>query len=313
MHGECRVGVGGRPGVGEAAALVDGNVDEHASRLHARDEVVADELGRLGAWYENGADDHVGGQAGAVDLEAVGCHGAHPTGVERIQFAQALQVGVEHDHLGAEPDCNRNGVRSGDTAAQHDDGCRIGSGNPGNEQPRTAVRLEHRVGADDGSKPTGDLAHRGEKRKCAGGQLHGLVGDRRDPRREQRVGEGAVGGEVKVGEQHEVLAQVAVLRGDRLLHLEQQFGARPGGGGIRSYRRAGGHVLVVGNGGSETCAGLDHHIMTVGDKVVNSCRGDRDAELVVLDLFRNGHLHAASVPSGLDGFRMYLGFRLLIS
>ena len=47
VHGEGRVGVRRRAGVLEAAALVDGDVDEHAARLHPRHEVVADQLRRL--------------------------------------------------------------------------------------------------------------------------------------------------------------------------------------------------------------------------------------------------------------------------
>ena len=108
----------------------------------------------------------------------------------------------------------------------------MGAGHAWYEKTRATVRLEHGVGPDDGCEAAGDLAHRSEQGQRTGGQLYRLIGDGGDTRGKQRIGERAVGGEVQVGEQHEIAAQVAVLAGDGLFDLEQQVGEGPGLGGV---------------------------------------------------------------------------------
>ena len=48
VHGEGRVVVGRGPGVFEAAALVDRDVDQYRTRLHLGHDLVRDQFGRLG-------------------------------------------------------------------------------------------------------------------------------------------------------------------------------------------------------------------------------------------------------------------------
>ena len=85
---------------------------------------------------------------------------------------------------------------------------RVAAPTVGARRPATSL-----IGASSGRPPPGEL--------------HRLVGDRGDAVGDEAVGERAVGGEVQVGEQHEVVAEVAVLARDRLLDLQQQLGARP--------------------------------------------------------------------------------------
>ena len=65
----------------------------------------------------------------SLDLEAVRRDRAHPAGVEGVELAQPLHVGVEHGDVGAEPDADRDGVGAGHAAAEHDDARRMRAGN----------------------------------------------------------------------------------------------------------------------------------------------------------------------------------------
>ena len=58
--------------------------------------------------------------------------------------------------------------------------------------------------------------------------LHGLVGDGRDPGVDERTRERLVRREVEVREEDEIGSQPWVLLRDRLFHLEQELGLRPG-------------------------------------------------------------------------------------
>ena len=128
-----------------------------------------------------------------------------------VEFGQPGQVGVENGHVGAEAHGDGGGVRAGDAAADDDDppgACpaRLARAGPGRHGP-SAWRCAPTIGA---SRPATSLIG-ASSGSPPGGQLHGLVGDRRDLVRDERVGQRPVGGEVQVGEQHEVVAEVAVL------------------------------------------------------------------------------------------------------
>ena len=186
-----------------------------------------------------------------------------------------------------------DGVRAGDSSAEHDDLRRVGAGNSGDEESRASVRLEHRVRPDDRGESSGHLAHGGKKRQRARGQLHGLVGDRGDLRFHQCSGQVRLSGEVQVGEDEQVLAEVVVLARDRLLHLEQQVRLGPGLVGACRDRCSRRRVLRVGDGRPFAGSGFDGDPVPVGHEIVDSSGGYRNPELVVLDLPGDGDLHCS--------------------
>ena len=224
---EGRVGVRRGPRVLEAAALVDGDVDEHRARLHLGDHVVGDELGRLGAGDEDGADDQVG-------LEHLLTHRhrrrrdlGDPVVVAPEAHPELVEVGVEEGDVGAHAERDVRGVLAGDAGADDDD---LGVGDAADaahEDAAAALGLHHRVRADLRGEAAGDLGHRVEQRQQARGQLHGLVGDGGDLLRDELLGERLVGGEVQVGEEGQALAQPVVLLGDGLLDLHAPCPPRP--------------------------------------------------------------------------------------
>ena len=151
---------------------------------------------------------------------------------------------------------------------------------PATPPPITVTRAGRVPGTPDMSRPrppaermsvaaptvrrqaSGDLAHRGEQRQSAAGELHGLVRDRGDAVGDETLGERTVGGEVQIGEQHEVVAEVSVLARDRLLDLEQQLGARPDLGGVVEQRRSGRFVLGIRHRRAVARAALHEHLVT---------------------------------------------------
>ena len=157
-------------------------------------------------------------------------------------------------------------------------------GTPGHEQAQPARRAHERRCADGRRETPRHFAHRGEQRQAAARQLHRLVRDRRDAVGHEPFGQRAVGGEVEVGEQDQVLAEVAVLARDRLLDLEQQLSAGPDLRRIVEQRRAGGLVFAIRHRRPVARAALHDDLVPDRDQIVHARRGERDAVLVVLDL-----------------------------
>ena len=185
-------------------------------------------FGAAAPGHEHGADDEVGVLQLARDLVRRRGERVDAVVVARVDLAQLRQRDVEHGDVGAEAEGRRRGLLAGDAAADDDDlrrgGCRA---RPPSRMPRPPRRCEQLGRADLGRETAGDLAHGGEQRQRAVGELHRLVGDRGGAGVEDRPGQRQVGREVQVREEREVLAQEAVLGRDRLLHLEHEFG-RPG-------------------------------------------------------------------------------------
>ena len=183
----CVVGAG----VLEAAALVDGDVDEHRAGLHPADQVVAHELGRLGAGDEHRADDEVGVEAGPLDLVAVARDGLHVALVDPVHLAQPGDVEVEQQHLGLHAERDRGGVEAGDAGAEHDDLRGVHAGDAAHEHAAAALRPLEEVRPGLRGHPAGDLGHRREQRQRAVRQLHRLVRDGRRAAGQERVGAAA--------------------------------------------------------------------------------------------------------------------------
>ena len=290
--------MGGRPRVLEAAALVDGDVDEHAARLHRGDLLVGDELRRLRAGHEHGADHHVGVADRLLQFERVrGDRAAVPL-VDRVRDAQLGDVAVEQQHLGLHPERDGGRVAAGHAGADDHDLRRVHARDATHQDPAAAFARHQRVRGHDGSEPPGDLAHRGQQRQRVVRQLHGLVGDAGDPALEQRVGALRVGGQVQVGEQHLPVAHPVVLLRTRFLDLEHQVADGPGLVGGRQDARAGGDELRIGDAGADAGVVLDEHLVPVPGEFVHARGGDRHPELVVLDLARHGDLHAGESSRG---------------
>ncbi len=172
----------------------------------------------------------------------------------------------------------RGGVVAGHAAADDDDLGRGDAGHAAHQDAAAAVAAHQVIGADLGRQSAGDLAHRGQQRQRAVGGLHGLVGDRRGARRQQRVGARLGRRQVQVGEQRLALAQPRVLGLDRLLDLEQQVGLGPHLVGGVDHLGAGGLEVGVGDRRTVAGAGLDDHLVAAVGQLGDAGRGDGDAD-----------------------------------
>ncbi len=184
------------------------------------------------------------------------------------------------------PEGDLRGLGAGHPAADDEDLGRGRARHAAEQDPRsTGGALQVVRGGLDGH-PAGDLAHGRQQRELAVGGLHGLVGDGVDAPLEQELGQAAVGGQVQVGEQLLAGPEAVVLRGHRLLDLHDQVGRVEHVVGGRHDLRAGGGVLVVGEPGPDTGAGLHDDLVAVVQQLHDTVRGERHPLLVVLDLAR---------------------------
>ena len=162
--------------------------------------------------------------------------------------------------------------------------------------PRPPLAFSAEYAPDLRRQTAGDLRHRVEQRQTTGRQLHGLVRDRGDLLVDELFGQWPVGGQVKVGEQNQALAQPVVLLGDRLLDLEHHVGVAPDLVGSVEQLRPGGLELSVVIDDPTPARTLDEDLVTALDELVHADGRDRHPVLVVLDFLRDADLH---VPHSL--------------
>ena len=184
-----------------AAALVDGDVDDHRARLHRLDGRGRDQLGRGRARQQHRADHQIGAPAQRLDRVAGGEYRAH-AGAELIGDApQRFRIAIDDGHGRAHAGADEGRVTAGDTAAENDHVGRRHARHAAQQHAAPAVLLLQATRADVRRHAAGDLRHRREQRQRALRAGHGLVGDRGHARRHQVLGLLAVGREMQVGEQ----------------------------------------------------------------------------------------------------------------
>ena len=227
VHGVDRLRVRRGPGVLEAAALVDRDVDEHGPGLHPAHQVVRDQRWRLGAGDEHGPDHEVRVDHGALDLVGVGGHGLEVALVDPVGLAELVDVAVEQQHLRLHAQCDRGGVHPGHPGADDDHLSGVDAGDPTQENAAPATAAHQVVSACLRRQPPRHLAHRRKQRQRPVGGLHRLVGDTGHPTLEERVCALPRGGQVKIGEEDLPFAHPVVLDLDGLLDLQDQVTRRP--------------------------------------------------------------------------------------
>ena len=286
----------GGVGVLEAAALVDGDVHQHAARLHLSHEVVRHQLGGRGAGDQHRADHQVGLGDRALDRQLRGRDAVHPVAVAPEAHAELLQVDVEQRDVGAHPHRDVRGVLAGGPGAQHGHLCARNATDAAHQHPTATAGLEQRGRAHLGSETAGDLAHGVQQRQGAVGALHRLVRDGGRPRINQCLRQLRLGGQVQIGEQHLVGAQAAVLLGDRLLDLDDHLGLAPDlVSGLHDAGALGG-VLLVGDRRAHAGSGLHEHLVAAAGEFPDADGGHADPVLVVLDLSGDSDAHGLTLP-----------------
>ncbi|MNZ44128.1 hypothetical protein D3C78_617520 [compost metagenome] len=275
--------VRGRPrGLG-AAALVDGHVDQHRAGLHLPHHAGADQLGRRRAGDQHAADHQIGRQHQLAQRRAGRVAGGDAVAVLRIQAAQGLHVLVEDGHLGAEADGHRRGMTADHAAADDHHLARRHPRHAAEQHAPSATGLLQTMGADLDRHAPGHLRHRRQQRQAPAGVGDRLVGDAAGAAGQQLVGLRPIRGQVQVGEQGVLRAQVDALGGQRLLDLDDQLRLGEHLRGVGSDPRTG--LLVVGVAEADGRPGLGLHpqLMAERAQLGHRLRGQADAVFVVLD------------------------------
>ena len=151
----------------DAAALVDGDVDDHGVRLHPLDHLLADDDRRPAAGDEHGADDEVGVGHAALDGAPVGRQRHDPPAVDLVDPAQPVEVLVDQHDLGLHAGGDPRRVPPDVAGAEHDDLGRPHAGRAAHQHAAPAVVALEEVGALLRRQPAGDLAHRRQQRQRA--------------------------------------------------------------------------------------------------------------------------------------------------
>ena len=291
MHLVHRVIVGGGARGLEAAALVDGHVDEDRARLHAGDQVVGDEHRGLRARDEHRADDQIGLQQLLLDFVGGGEHGVDGAAVDVVDALEGARVEIEDRDVGAQTVGHRHRRGSDLTCADDGHARRAGARDAGEEDAAAAEVAHQVVRADLHRQAAGDLAHRGQQRQLTAVVRDGLVGDGGRARVEQRLRALRRRCEMQVGEQDLVRAHEPELRADGFLHLEQQIALRPHLFGRVDDRRARVDVRLIRHRRPLAGAGLHEHLMPGARQRRHPGRAGGDAMLAALDLAGDSDAH----------------------
>ena len=297
MDAHHRIGVGGFAAGGDAAPLVDRHIHDHRARLHAPYQSLIHQGGGAAAGQQHGADQQVGPGHQPLDQGAAAHQGDHPTAAVRFQAPQPLGRAVQQEHLRIHGGGDPCGVPAHRASAQHHHPSRAHAGAAPHQDAAAAMGLLQQVRPHLGRQPAGDLAHRRQQRQAAVLELHGFVGDGGGSRLQQSPAHLRVGGQVEIGEEHQVGPQEAELLRLRLLHLHHQVG-RPGV--LAAHQPgAGGGVVVIADADPVARPRLDAHLHPLAHQLPHPIGGEGHPLLIALDLPR----HADAGHRGDQGSR----------
>lgn len=250
LFGEDGVVVSGGAGRLGAAALVDGDIDQHAAGAHAFEQGTADEFRRASAGHEDGPDEEIDGgeqvfEEGLAGEEGVG-------GVEGdIEEAHAFDIDLEDGDIGAEARGHAGGVHAGYAAAENDYAAGQNAGHAAEQSAGAAPVFGEEVAADEHGHAAGDFAHGFEEGEAAF-DLDVFIGEGGAAGGEEGGGEIPVGGEVEVGEEKLAGAEERVFGGEGFFDLHDEVGL--GKDGFVGGEEVGPGAFVVGIGIAGACA-----------------------------------------------------------
>ncbi len=208
-------------------------------------------------------------------------------------MAQHREGNVGDCDVGTQAGCHECGVSSHHSCTEDQHLCGLHSGDTSKEHAPAPLRLFKEAASFLHRHAPGHLAHGDEQRQLAVGEAHRLVGYAHCPRLDHGFGQLSVAGEMEVGENHLVLADEGVFRGNRFFHLYNHLGD-----GIDIFYRGedfspGFAVFIVGEARAVAGCCLHIHPMAVCHQFTHSRWGYRHAVLVVFDFFGNSDNHVA--------------------
>ena len=275
----------------DAAALVDGHIDDHRAPAHLAHHVLADQLGRRRARHQHRAHHQVGTDNVFLDGVDGGEDGVELGPELHVEIEEPLERLVQHRHRGFEPHGHARGVGPHHAAADDDDAAYGDAGHAAQQHAAPAPLHFQAVGAGLDRHASRHLAHGRQQRQPAVVVAHRLVGHGDAARRYQRPGLLRIGRQVQIGEQHLAVPQHGGLGGLRLLHLDDHVGA--GEDLLRSLDDFGAGAFIIGVAEADGMAGagLHQHAMAVMDRLAHARRRHADPVLLALDLLGHADEH----------------------
>ena len=227
----------------------------------------------------------------------------HTPAQQIAKVAQAGRIDVQDRHFGADSGGDPRRVGARDSAAQHRHAARSHARGSAQQHAASAVLRLHAPSADLHREPPGHFAHRREQRQALVLELHRLVAERGRAAAHEFARERRFGGQMEIGEEHQIAAQEAEFGALRLLDLEHHPRAFPYRGGRSHDLRAGGAILAVAEAAAGAGAALHQHAMVVAAKGGGAGRRQRDAPLVRLYLggYSDDHVRTNPFSRALAG------------
>ena len=195
-----------------AAALVDGDIDDDGTGAHGLDHVFGYELRGLGPRHQYCANQQVCLCDPFGDVVAIGHDGGDAAAEDIIQIAQALAGQIDHGHAGTEPDGYLGGIRTDYTAADDHDLSRGNSADSAQQDTGPAIAAFQELGADLYRHASGNLAHGGEQRQASAVSADdGFVGDACHLVLQQCGSQLGLWRQVQIGEEYLALMEEVIL------------------------------------------------------------------------------------------------------
>ena len=275
----------------DAAALINGYVDDDSAFLHLRDHGAGDDLGSRGSGNEDSADDEVGFAGGVGHVVGVGVDALQAAVEDVIEFAEAVEIVVEERNFRTHAERNLGGIGADDASTEDADVARSYPGDAAEKDTSSAMLFFKVRGANLDGHPSGNFRHGSEEGESVGAITDGLVGDAGDLLFEKCVGKGTQGREMEVGKEDESGAEVTVLALDGFLDLDDHVGEAPDVVGRTDDLGSGGLVVVVREGGEGAGFVLDEDGVAGFYEGLDAGGGDTYAAFVVFHFLRDAYDH----------------------
>ncbi len=261
-------------------------------------------FGARGARNQHGADHDVGTEHFGLDDLHGRSQRANAALEQLVELPEARKRLVDDGDIRAEADGHARRMRADNAAAEHDDLRRAHARHAAQEHAAPARRAAQRDRGSFDRQAAGDLAHRSEQGKTAGGIGHGLVGDRGGAGRHQPARLLRIGSEMKIGEENLVRLEPPVLDRLRLLDLDDHLGVREHRFRRRQNAGACFHIRVVVGEDARACTRLHDDLVPARRKLADRARDETDSELIALDFCRNADAHDALHEKGPAALEM---------
>ncbi len=269
----------------DGAALVDGDVDEHAAALHAGDHLIGHKDRRTASRNKHAADDHVSFFHGPCDIEGVAHERLNAAAENIVKICEPLGIHIDDGYVSTHADRDLYGAGADRTAADDDNMPFLHARNAGKQDASAAAdRRFQKMRSYLNSHTSCNLTHAGKQRESTVFQLHGFIGDADDLLSKKGFGLLRVGGKMQVGEKDLALVEEIIFSRKRFLDFDDH---------LRSIKDflcgiqdpgAVFDILFIGKTAAESGTFLDKHAVACFFEGIDHCRGNADTAFLGLDL-----------------------------